>query len=254
MTERSRHFPGAEPELLLALAALDDVSVTGDTFDPAALVRAAGLLHALGHDGCHRALSLYAEQADLGPSRAGGELYARRPIFAARLLYVAREGGEALPPPALGKPDVDLDPALCPLWPLVVSAAVPFLPLGDFAIGGAPTSAARYVALAARAGRLRDQPLRPLMSPADAADRLIGSASWHAAVPDRHTPYARSLVYGQAMRASLSAIAADEGPLIELATAGPEDLDATWNRLSAALPLRDLSWDPTDGRFVAPSG
>lgn len=254
MTERSRHFPGAEPRLVPALAALDDVSVTGDTFDPAALVRAAGLLHALGHDGCRRALALYAEQADLGPARAGGELHGRRPIFAARLLYVARAGGEALPPPALGKPDVDLDPALCPHWPLVVSGAVPFLPLGDFAIGGAPTSAARYVALTARVGRLRDQPLHPSESPADAADRLVDSGLWHAAVPERHTPYARSLVYGQAMRASLSVIKADDGPLIELATAGPEDLEETWNRLSAALPLRNLTWDAREGQFVAPSG
>jgi hypothetical protein len=235
-----------------ALAAVDRVSTGGDAFDPAALLRAAALLHALGEAGAARALSLYGEQADLGPGRAGTPLDGQRAILVARLLYVPRVGATPQLPPSLGKPDigVNADPTLSPHWPLVVSCDVPFLPVGGYAVGGAPTSAARYVEQARHLGRLRHQPLTPSCSPVEAADRLVASAGWRAAVPEHQEAYARSLIYRQALRAGRPAFPADDRPIANLATISAADLDPTWQRLTEAPAARALSWD--GGCFAVP--
>jgi len=238
-----------DQDLAPALAVLDGVRTGGDTFDPGALLRATGLLHGLGEDRAARALAVYGQQADLGPGRPGGQVDGLRPILAARLLYVPRPGTAPLPSPALGKPDIDLgaDPTLCPNWPLVVSCDVPFLPIGGWFIGGAPTSAERFVARARELGRLRDRPLLPTCGPAEAADRLLRSDAWRQLVPERQEAYARSLVYGQALIAARSALAIGDDALTELATASGDDLEATWRRLTAAGAARPIRWDPNAG-------
>jgi hypothetical protein len=189
-----------------ALAAIDRIATHGDAFDPTALLRAVSILHALGEADAGLALEVYGREADLGPGRAGGELDRLRPILAVRLLYAPRPGATPIRPPALGKPDVDLsaDPDLAPHWPLVVSCDIPFLPIGTYFIGGAPTSAARVVEEARTRGRLRDSPPAPSCTPAEAAERLVTSEAWQALVPEAQRDYARSLVVGQAERAAAS--------------------------------------------------
>jgi hypothetical protein len=243
----------AEADLVPALSALDLVATTGGDYDPARLLHAVEMLYALGDRGAGRVLEIYGREADLGPTRSGGQLDGRRAMLAARVLYEPRPGHAAQPPPALGKPDIGLatDPALCPHWPLVLSCDIPFLPIGSWFLGGAPASAARYVVEARRIGRLRARPPTPTCGPVEAADGLVGSPAWVAITPNHQETYARSLVYRQALRARTPAIPVGDGQLAELAMAPAADLDATWRRLAGGQDQRTLRWDSASGTFVA---
>ena len=254
MSDFATSLSASDAALVPALVAVDRVSTSGDAFDPTALLRAAALLHALGEASAARGLTLYGQQADLGLGRAGAPLDGQRAILVARLLYVPQPGATPQPPPALGKPDIGLnaDPALSPHWPLVVSCDVPFLPVGGYALGGAPASAARFVEQARQLGRLRRRPLAPSCSPVEAADRLVASAAWRAVVPKHQAPYARSLIFRQALRAGRPVFPADDGPIADLAATSAADLDRIWRHLTGVPVARALGWDEADGCFAIP--
>jgi hypothetical protein len=232
-----------------ATAALDGVAGDGTTLDPTGLVRAVTLFHELGPEGSARVLARYGEQTEL-PGAAGDD--GTGAVLVARLLFLP-DDGRSLPAPMLGKPDVELteDPVGSPYFPLMVCCDVPFLPVGGWFLGGAPTSLARYVESVARAGRLRPTPLQPSCSPVEAAERLVSSSDWSQAVPEQQRAYARSLVYRQAARASSAVIPDIEGAVLVLAAAAPPELDGAWHQVVDGTGARELRWDPDSGRFTA---
>ena len=239
-----------DADIAPALAALTQVATPGDVFDPAAMLRAVALLHALGEVDAARALQQFGADADLGPRREGGQLDGLPAFLAARLLYLPRDAAP-IPPPALGKPDIDLsaDPVLAPHWPLVVSCDVPFLPVASFFLGGAPTSAERFVEGTRASGRFRERPPTPSCAPVEAADRLIASPDWPALVPDEQAAYARSLVRRQALRAGRPAVRVDEDALRDLMTMSPLEVEPVWRRLADDDATRALRWDPATSSF-----
>jgi hypothetical protein len=240
--------------MIPAIAALGDVATPGDVFDPGALLRAVSMLHELGEPEAGRALQRYGAEADLGPRREGGQLEGLPAILGARLLYLPRDASANISPPALGKPDIGLnrDEALAPYWPLVISCEVPFLPVGAFILGGAPSSVERYVAQARESGRLRERPLEPTCAPVEAADGLTASPEWPRLIPDPQSAYARSLIRRQALRASRPELPVDDEAIASLVAASPAELDGVWGRLTDSDVARALQWDPAMRRFRAP--
>lgn len=243
-----------DPAYGLLRAVHDAPSLSARDFDPAALLRAVNLLQAAGREAAVKALEGYLALAAAEPEeRVRFSLDGERVAAIARLLYVPRDGGPALPALEIGVTGaVPKDGSTWPLFPLALRDGVPFWVAGTVEGVRSGELAKRTLAWCEANGRFRAAPLEP-GDPLAAADALTSSDGWKALeFAKRGEASVRSDVRWQAIRALAGARAASEGDrmaLLPWRRPGGEDGDAAWARLRREIePLRPR-WSEAQGAW-----
>ena len=157
---------------VLALAAVAVPMLDGESFDPAAAVRAVNRLLAAGPAAALDALRSRARDATTGPEQ--GDV-----LVLCRLAFDPAPGA-VLPPLLAGVPDVVVPEdaeAEWPRFPLALVDDVPFLLVRGYLVGGLAEPPAEHVERCTRAGQLRTRPLSPA-PPLAAVAALLGSDAW----------------------------------------------------------------------------
>jgi hypothetical protein len=190
-TDAAALFAARDPAHADALAAVHHAPrIDGATFDPAALIRAVAALRPLGKDAALDVLRTYDE---LARAHRG-----RDDLDAQRIFLVVRALCDPPAPLAIGAPSLTLPPGLTgwPRFPLVERDGVPFLVVTGYTLAGKPESPLVHVDACRDHGTLR--PATPAGEPAAAAEALIASPEWRAAIHDDATA---AMVRAQAARA-----------------------------------------------------
>jgi hypothetical protein len=217
----------------------------GWRFDPVAYTRA---LNALVGRGTEEATSvLLACATDRSCPAGPAEL-----AILARGLFVPHAGDAPLPPPSLGRPDIDLPAAdgTWPLLPLVIIDGLSFLCVGGHRVGGAMDFEG-WLRRCAALGQVRSEPLSPASTPVDTADTLIQDPLWLGLLSERDQPRVISMVRVQALLATRPDYALADAAANALSSARASDAERLWREYAAGVRALSLKWDPAAGCFRA---
>jgi hypothetical protein len=231
-----------------------------ETFDPAKLIRAVNALQSLDKQTALKVLAAYGTLANKDWARQWRyDLEDGRAILVARLLFVRTDGNPMMPWLGYGVPDPlvyegDRD---WPLFPLAVENDVPFLLVAGYGIAGRMERFSDEVDYFQTHCQIRAAPLKPGISPLQAAERIFESARWRRlfvnAIPAEAQEYAsRSRLRCQALRAVQQLFPDLPKPAeLDLDRVTREQADRAWAKLLNDPRLENVHWDDKAGEFVA---
>jgi hypothetical protein len=224
-------------------------------FDPVRLIRAVNTLHALGRDGALRAIEAYLKLCDDRECSWELRLQPERVFPILQLLFVRADGVEQLPPLYLGLNVHPVeDSTSWPLFPIALSADVPFCVAGEGIAQGVPHPPEERVSFCREECRLRTRPLEPTLDPCAAADRLVEGGTLEeleSSSPWRTTAHLGLPLYRQAMDAAGAVVRVDPVFKDELKGRPDADIDRRWREYATGVAARRAVWSVELQDFVA---
>ncbi|HEX4796347.1 MAG TPA: hypothetical protein VH370_21340 [Humisphaera sp.] len=222
----------------------------GDSFDPAALVRAVNGLRLAGKDTALQAMRVYAGLG--GPESEQAWKYNiddQRVFLVVRLLFERKDGNAMMPRPILGQisPDIRPNPKDWPLFPLVVVDDIPFCLCRGYTLAGVPEDPSQHLKYYEKNCEIRAQRLSPRISPLTAVDQLCESDSWRRVfLDDTAGADTREMLRIQAVRSVSNLLGAMPNTRRFNGALG----EKTWNAYRSDERLSLLAWDDEKQCFL----